>query len=165
MKNKFFSILLVSIIVIGLTGCGCSKSSKTYVLTCTYYEKAENEYEANTNRKEEFTYDGDNILKKLVTNTEYEYSSKERADRFKTVETNSAKRANSYPGVNATIDSVSDTKYSVNYEYDMEKVEPEIVFYSLDYIDEDNKFFVDKYVSFFEDTYKNMNGKCTVTEK
>ena len=177
MKRKLLSILLMGILIIGLTACGSKaekndsnddskvKTSKVYVLTCSHSQEADNEYEPTTNNVEEYTYDDDNILKTVKIKNEYNYSTKELADKYRTSEEKSAERQNTYSGVKVEIDKVSETEFVVIEEYDIINVDKDSVFGDLKYIDENNKFSVNEYKSYYESFHKNRNGKCLITEK
>ncbi len=179
MKKKLLIILLVviilvSIIILGIKGCDSkttnnsnqNKSSKVYVMTCTHIEDADNEYEPTTNNIEEFTYDDNNVLKTITIKNEYEYSTKELADRYRTSEKKSAERQNTYQGVKVEINKISDTKFVVNEEYDIKNVDRDSVFVnSSKYLDDNNKFSVNEYKSYYESLHKKRNGKCSITEK
>jgi len=180
MKRKLLSILLIGVMVIGLTGCGnktnkndsnnsyndnAVKSSKMYVLTCSHSQEADNEYEPTTSNVEEFTYDDNNTLKTIKIKNEYDYSTKELADKYRASEEKSAERQNTYSGVKVEIDKVSETEFVVIEEYDIINVDKDSVFGDLKYIDENNKFSVNEYKSYYESLHKNRNGKCLTTEK
>ena len=181
MKKKMLSILLMGFIVVGLTGCGnktnkndsnnfnndnAVKSSKMYVLTCSHSQEADNEYEPTTSNVEEFTYDDNNTLKTIKIKNEYDYSTKELADKYRASEEKSAERQNTYSGVKVEIDKVSETKFVVIEEYDVKNVDKDSVFVNSDkYLDEGNKFSVNEYKSYYESLHKNRNGKCLTTEK
>ena len=164
-------------LIIGLTACGSKakkndsnddskvKTSKVYVLTCSHSQEADNEYEPTTNNIEEYTYDDDNILKTVKIKNEYNYSTKELADKYRTSEEKSAERQNTYSGVKVEIDKVSETEFVVIEEYDIINVDKDSVFGDLKYIDENNKFSVNEYKSYYESFHKNRNGKCLITEK
>lgn len=180
MKRKLLSILLMGVLIIGLTGCGSKtakndfdnsnndntvKSTRMYVLTCSHSQEADNEYEPTTNNVEEYTYDDDNVLKTVKIKNEYNYSTKELADKYRTSEEKSAERQNTYSGVKVEIDKVSETEFVVIEEYDIINVDKDSVFGELKYIDENNKFSVNEYKSYYESFHKNRNGKCLTTEK
>ena len=180
MKRKLLSILLMGVLIIGLTGCGSKtaksgydnsnndntvKSTRMYVLTCSHLQEADNEYEPTTNNVEEYTYDDDNVLKTVKIKNEYNYSTKELADKYRTSEEKSAERQNTYSGVKVEIDKVSETEFVVIEEYDIINVDKDSVFGDLKYIDENNKFSVNEYKSYYESFHKNRNGKCLTTEK
>ena len=181
MKRKLLSILLIGVMVIGLTGCGnkttkndsnnsnndnAVKSSKMYVLTCSHSQEADNEYEPTTSNVEEFTYDDNNVLKTIKIKNEYDYSTKELADKYRASEEKSAERQNTYSVVKVEIDKVSETKFVVIEEYDVKNVDKDSVFVNSNkYLDEGNKFSVNEYKSYYESLHKNRNGKCLTTEK
>ena len=181
MKKKILSILLIGVLVIGLTGCdnkttkndsdnsnndNMIKSSKMYVLTCSHSQAADNEYEPTTNNIEEFTYDDNSVLKTIIIKNEYNYSTKELADKYRTSEEKNAERQNTYSGVKVEIDKVSETEFVVIEEYDIKNVDKGSVFVNSDkYLDDDNKFSVNEYKSYYESLQKNRNGKCLTTEK
>jgi len=181
MKRKLLSILLMGVLIIGLTGCGSKsvknnsdnsnndktvKSSKMYVLTCSHLQEADNEYEPTTNNIEEFTYDDNNVLKTIKIKNEYNYSTKELADKYRTSEEKSAERQNTYSGVKVEIDKVSETEFVVIEEYDIKNVDKGSVFVNSDkYLNDDNKFSVNEYKSYYESLHKNRDGKCLTTEK
>lgn len=157
-----FVLVLIALIFL-LTG-NSSSNDKLFTMTCTYYEKADNEYESSTNHEEKYIYDGNSILKTMYLKEEYEYSKKELADRYKSSEEKVVDIANNYSGVIAKIETISDTKYIINYQYDVEKVDS-IVFNNFnDYLDENKKFSVEEYKSYFESIHNNRNGKCTIVE-
>ena len=51
-----------------------------------YSQEADKEYESTTNNIEEFTYDENNVLKTIIIKKEYNYSTKELADKYRTSE-------------------------------------------------------------------------------
>ena len=51
-----------------------------------YSQEADKEYESTTNNIEEFIYDENNVLKKIIIKNEYNYSTKELADKYRTSE-------------------------------------------------------------------------------
>ena len=181
MRKKILSILLTGIMIIGLTGCGSKtakndydnsnndntvKLSKMYVLTCSHSQEADNEYEPTTNNIEEFTYDNNNVLKTIIIKNEYNYSTKELADKYRTSEEKSAEIQNTYSGVKVEINKVSETEFVIIEEYDIKNVDKDSVFVNSDkYLDEDNKFSVNEYKSYYELLHKSRNGKCLITEK
>ena len=120
-----------------------TKSSKVYVMTCSNKQEADNEYEPNTYDVEEYTYDDNDVLKTITIKNEYEYSTKELADKYRSSEEKSAERQNTYSGVKVEINKISDTKFVVNHEYDIKTVDKNSVFAnSSKYIDDNNKFSV-----------------------
>ena len=176
MKNMILNILLIGVLFIGFTGCGNEKkddfnsnikidSSNIYVMICSYQQEADNEYEPVTNSIEEYIYDDDNILKTLVIKDEYEYSSKDLAEKYRNSEEKYVERANTYSGIKAEVNKLSDTKFTVNYEYDIDKVDSNLLFNSYSYLDSNNVFSVDEYKAYYESLHKNRNGKCIITEK
>ena len=178
MKKRVLNFLLIGILIIVVTGCGSkttnnnsnqknkTKSSKVYVMTCSNKQEADNEYEPNTYDVEEYIYDDNDVLKTITIKNEYEYSTKELADKYRSSEEKSAERQNTYSGVKVEINKISDTKFVVNHEYDIKTVDKNSVFAnSSKYIDDNNKFSVDEYKSYFESFHKNRNGKCLIMEK
>lgn len=51
-----------------------------------YSQEADKEYESTTNNIEEFIYDENNVLKTIIIKNEYNYSTKELADKYRTSE-------------------------------------------------------------------------------
>ena len=110
--------------------------------------------------------DDNNVLKTIKIKNEYDYSTKELADKYRASEEKSAERQNTYSGVKVEIDKVSETKFVVIEEYDVKNVDKDSVFVNSDkYLDEGNKFSVNEYKSYYESFHKNRNGKCLTTEK
>ena len=104
--------------------------------------------------------------KTIRIKNEYDYSTKELADKYRASEEKSAERQNTYSGVKVEIDKVSETKFVVIEEYDVKNVDKDSVFFNSDkYLDEGNKFSVNEYKSYYESLHKNRNGKCLTTEK
>lgn len=177
MKKKLLAFLLCGVMVLGITGCGNEKKenqnnsnndsnvsgAKNTVLTCTYEEEAENEYESNTKSTEEFTYTKDMILVSVKTIREEEYSTEEEAKKRKEQEEQYASRANEYDGVKATVELKNNTTYVVTYNYDIAKIDKDSVLGSgaKQYIDSNNKFSANEYKANNLETHKNGNATCT----
>ena len=158
--KKLLSLILIAIITITLTACG-TKGNKTYQLICSTESKAENEYEANTKDEEIYIYDGNNILQKVKIRNEYEYSSIELADRYKSSQEKAIERANTMDGIEAKLETVSDTKFITSYTYDSSIFKT--FFDNNTYLDKDNKFAVNEYKEYYEKTLKN--SKCEIVEE